>query len=642
MDLYSTARRLGRPFEFGARGDRPRELPIGARGIIGDGITCALVRVDGAIDWMCVPRFDAPSVFGALLDPDRGGLTAITPVEPFTSLQRYDPDTNVLETLFRTEGGGVARLDDYMPWTDDPRSGIQEVHRRIACMEGELEVEIAFDPRFGYGAAETSVAIERHGVLATGDGQRLAAVVGADTRWTRREAGGVGCTVRLERGQSFWMVLSGGAPQPEPIEAYRCFEHLRATRHRWRDWSHKLTYDGPWRHHVLRSALALKLLAHAPSGGMVAAPTASLPEWIGGGRNWDYRYSWTRDTAMAVRANNLIGCTAEARDFFHFMRDALHNVERLQVMYTLDGGPVPAERVLDHLSGHRGSQPVRVGNGARHQVQLDTAGALVDAAHLYEHFGGSLTLSMWRELRAVIDDVGRDWREPDHGIWEPRDGKFHNVYSKLMCWLALDRGAGLAPLFGDRARRGAWQREATTIADQIVRDGLDPTGKHFVGRYGGNHADAALLVLPMTGLLPAEDPRVLRTLEWIQAELGTGPYLHRYVIDDGVGGPEGGFVLCGFWLAEALAMAGRIEEAQEVFAAHAEDASNHLGLLAEEVDPRTREALGNFPQAFSHLGLINAALRIDKALRLRDEGRPDVPHLVGSSSSDHPSEPPRS
>lgn len=629
MDLYSAAKRLSRPFVF-TDDTHDRVLPIGARGIIGDGFTCALVRVDGAIDWLCMPRFDSPSVFGAMLDPRSGGLTSVTPARrPFDALQRYDPDTNVLETLFRVNEQGVIRMTDFMPWTDDPRLSIHEVHRRVQCVEGEVDVSFLFDPRFDYGAYTPRVERERYGVIARGTtGESMVAILsGDDVRWEARPHGGVQSTLRLRSGERRWMVLSWNAPDTQPVVAYRPFEQLRSTRHRWREWSRALEYDGPWRHHVLRSALLLKLLMYAPSGAMVAAPTTSLPEWIGGGRNWDYRYSWTRDSAMAIRAANLLGYRREARDFFHFMRDTLEHSERLQVMYTVDGILVPEERELGHLAGYRDSRPVRVGNDAREQVQLDTAGALLDAAFTYERAGGSLTLRAWRHMARVLEEVRDRWQERDEGIWEPRDGRRHNVHSKVMSWLAMDRAAQLAPLFGAAERRQRWRHAARAIHDDVCARGLDSKGEHFVMAYGLEEPDAALLLLPIHGFLEPHDPRVTRTLEWVRHELGSGPYLYRYRNDDGIGGSEGAFALCGFWLAEVLAMAGRLDEAQEVFVEHAE-ASNHLGLLSEEIDPTSGALLGNFPQAFSHLGLINAAARIDLALRLRDEGSHKVPHFL--------------
>ncbi|MFW6051604.1 MAG: glycoside hydrolase family 15 protein [Myxococcota bacterium] len=627
MDLYSAAKRLARPFVF-TEGNRNETLPIGARGVIGDCFSCALVRADGAIDWLCMPRFDSPSVFGALLDARRGGVTAVTPaMRPFESLQRYDPDTNVLETLFRVTGHGVVRLTDYMPWTDDPRLGVHEIHRRVQVLEGEVDLQVVFDPRFQYGADTPEIELHAHGVLARGaQGERLAAVLGDGARWEPRPEGGMQARLRMRAGGRRWMVLSWDAWHPEPIAAYRPYDQLRATRHRWREWSRELQYDGPWRHHVLRSALLLKLLMYAPTGAMVAAPTTSLPEWLGGERNWDYRFAWTRDSAMAIRATNLIGFGSEAREFFHFVRDTLAH-DDLKVMYAVDGHPVPDEQVLTHLSGYGGSIPVRIGNGARDQVQLDTAGALLDAAYIYERCGGAVTLRAWRHLASVADAVRGRWGEPDHGIWEPRDGRRHNVHSKLMSWVALDRAAQLAPLFGAAGARQRWREEAEAVHRDLCAHGLDAAKDHFVMAYGFEEPDAALLLLPIHGFLEPDDPRIARTVEWVRAKLGSGPYLRRYTVEDGVGGPEGAFVLCGFWLAEVLAMAGRVEEAQEVFVAHAE-ASNHLGLLAEEIDPDTGELLGNFPQAFSHLGLINAAARIDLALRLRDEGSTKVPHFL--------------
>jgi alpha,alpha-trehalase len=630
VDLYSAARRLGRPVEFGpdtAAGD----LSIGAHGLIGDGWTAALVRLDGAIDWLCLPRFDSPSVFGALLDGERGGLTAITPAHrPFTSLQAYDPGTNVLETLFEVEGQGAVRLVDFMPWTDDPRAAIHEVHRRIECVEGAVDLDVIFDPRFDYGRDPARLDIDGVGVLARGArDERLVAVVDGDD-WQAMPGGGARARLRVKAGERRWMVLSWDAVRPEPLALYRSFEHLRATRRHWRDWANRLQYDGPWRHAVLRSALCLKLLTYAPSGAMVAAPTTSLPEWIGGGRNWDYRYVWVRDASLSIRANNLIGYATEAREFFHFVREAVDLDHGLQIMYGLSGGPVPDEQELGHLAGYQGSRPVRIGNGAKGQLQLDTAGALVDAAHLYEHFGGSLSLRAWRKIRAVVEGARRLADQPDHGIWEPRTGRRHNVYSKLMTWVALDRGANLAAIFGEDGLRAGWMAHATTLHAEIMARGVDPTGRHFVSAYGETSTDAALLNIALHGFMPDGHPLIGATLDRVRADLADGPFLYRYRADDGVGGDEGAFVLCGFWLAEALVLAGRIDEALEVFVAHAQ-AANHVGLLSEEIDPRSGALLGNFPQSFSHLGLINAALRIDLALRLRDEGSARGAHLIRDS-----------
>jgi GH15 family glucan-1,4-alpha-glucosidase len=430
----------------------------------------------------------------------------------------------------------------------------------------------------------------------------------------------------MKAGERRWMVLSWGHDRPAPIAAYRPFDRLRETRQAWREWAERLRYEGPWRHHVMRSALALKLLLFAPTGAMVAAPTTSLPEWIGGHRNWDYRFSWVRDAAMAVRATNLIGFSSEAREFFYFIRDTLQRGDPLQLMYTLDGFPAPKEEILENLRGVRGSSPVRVGNGARDQLQLDTAGALLDAAFLYEQFGGRLQLHTWQQLKGVIQTTARRWREPDHGIWEPRHEMRHNVHSKLMCWLAFRRGNYLARLFAEPSLSEACRLEAELIRSDILKNGVDPTGSHFVSAYGHDEPYASLLLLPVVGCVRADEPLMQRTVDWLRSELRAGPFLYRYRIYDGVGGPEGGFLLCGFWLAEVLALAGRIEEAESVFVANAE-AANHLGLLAEEVHPFTHEPLGNFPQAFSHLGLISAAARIDLALRRRDEGEGSTPYF---------------
>jgi GH15 family glucan-1,4-alpha-glucosidase len=629
MDLVTIAQRLAKPFVF-REGDDPATLPIAARGMIGNGSTTALVAVDGAIDWLCMPRFDSPSVFGRILDARRGGEMAIRPAKrPFECLQQYDPDTNVLETLFFAKDGTL-RVMDLMPWSDDPRASIHEVHRRIDCPSGSVEIEIVFDPRFDYARDVPRIHVAEHGLLAEGTrGERLSLSSTRPLEFQARPDGGMRAVLTLQPGKHLWIVLEWDANGTPPTASYRPYEHLRTTRREWREWSSRLTYDGPWRHHVLRSALALKLLIYRPTGACVAAPTTSLPEWPGGPRNWDYRFTWARDAAMTIRATNLIGYGAEARDFYHFLRDVVDDTVGLELMYTVDGKRVPEEIELDHLAGSFGSRPVRIGNGARDQIQLDTTGAIVDSAHLFERFGGTLTLHAWQKLARIITQAEHQWRNADHGMWEPRHGVRHNVHSKLMNWLAFDRGAHLATSFGRKDLAARWVECAEQVRAEICARGMSSTGRHFVSVYGEERPDAALLLLPTQGFLPDDDPRISATVDWVRRELAEGPFVHRYRDADGVGGAEGAFVLCGFWLVEALALLGRLDEAREVFVAHAE-AANHVGLLAEEIVPKGRTLLGNFPQAFSHLGLINAALRIDLGLRLRDEGSSRAPHLVGT------------
>ena len=623
MDIHTASRRVSRSFE--ADGGTPA---IGGYGLIGEGHTCALVGVNGSVDWLCLPRFDSPSVFAAILDSERGGFFRISPTGVgCESLQAYDDETNVLQTLFRKPGVGVVCLTDFMPWNGEPRQVPHELHRLLEAREGSMEMEVIFDPRFDYGRGETRVELADEGALAFGpNGEQLSISIGGGVRFEKREGGGALARFTLRTAQRLWTILSWRSPRPERIAAYRPWEHLRATRRFWRSWAAQLQYDGPWRHDVQRSALMLKLLQYAPTGAVVAAPTTSLPVHPGGARNWDYRYSWTRDSAMAIRAMNLIGYPGEAMGFFHFVRDTVEARGHLDLMVAIDGGDVPDETFLEHLSGHRASRPVRIGNAARHQTQHDIIGPLLDAASLYEQSGGTLGLRLWRQIRKLVAESIENAGRPDHGIWEPRADPAHHVHSKLMTWVALDRALHLASLFGGDRHEEDWARARDRLTSEILERGYDESSGSFVGEYGGREVDATLLLLPIHGFLPATDPRVERTIKRVVQELGDGRFLRRYRSTDGIDGDEGAFVLCGFWLAEALALAGRLDEALEVFTNH-HSAANHLGLLAEEVDPATGALLGNFPQAFSHIGLIQAAARLDLALRLRDEGVEQPPRL---------------
>lgn len=617
MDIVTAKRLLNRTFEIGPDAEPPA---LDAHGLIGDGLTCALVRVDGAIDWLCLPRFDSPSVFGAVLDEDKGGRLQIAPVaRPYVSRQKYEPETNVLETLFEVPGQGAVRITDFMPWVDDDRASYHEVHRRIEGVSGQVPLEVVFDPRFDYGRTIPKIERSPHGAMARHGADTLCLAVRDDMAASieERADGGVTFTTTIRPGEHRWVILSWGGPSVAPLPQYRAWELLRATRKSWRQWTTQhFTYEGPWRHHVMRSALVLKLLQYAPTGGMVAAPTTSLPEWIGGERNWDYRYAWTRDSAMSVRSMNRIGFGNEAQEFFHFVRDVLDATPHVPVMTTIDGTPVPEEQILSHLAGHAGSSPVRIGNGARTQTQLDCSGYLLDAAHVYENTGGSLTLRVWRHLVEAVNETVRRWSDPDHGIWEPRRPPRHNLHTKLMAWVTLDRALDIAPLFGGNAQDAKWRETRDAIRTAIVSEGTTADGKLYrpvLGDGFDEDVDASLLVMNRYGFTKKGDPRNLATIRHIRERLSENGFMRRYETNDGVPGHEGAFVLCGFWLAEALALEGAMDEALDVFTRHVE-ATNHLGLLAEEVDAHTLGGLGNFPQAFSHLGLIDAAHVLNEAL----------------------------
>ena len=588
-------------------------LPIGDYAVVGDLRTAALVGRNGSVDWWCAPRFDSPSIFGALLDAARGGRWRIVPRGAWTSEQRYLPASNVLVTTFHVEGGGVVAVTDFMP-VGPARDKGSEIHRRVACTRGSVEVEVLFAPRFDYAARVPVITRRRHGILATDSEDQVVTLAAPSEAAWRLEYGGATTSFALGMGEAAWLVLRHDDDEVHPVAEYASEQKLDATARWWDAWLDQLTYRGPFRQEVERSALALKLCSYEPSGAIVAALTSSLPETQGGGRNWDYRYAWLRDAAFVLYGLDRLGFASEVRAFLEFVKRVCRHVDRshLQIMYGVDGRRDLPERALEHLSGYRGARPVRVGNGAAGQFQLDVYGELLETVAIWSR-RHPVTEGLWKTLRDLVDWTAVHWREPDFSIWEARQTPKHYVYSKVMAWTALNRGVRIArrlELPGDLAR---WEREAGALRAEVLRRGWDPTRRTFVQAYGEPALDASVLVIPKVGFLPRSDPRVRSTLDAVRAELGSSceELIYRYHAPDGLVGREGTFVICSFWMVENLAMVGRFDDAERLFRNLLRRA-NHVGLLAEEIDPSTGEQLGNFPQALSHAALLDAAIILEK------------------------------
>ncbi len=599
--------------------------PIENYGIIGDLHSVALVGMDGSIDWLCLPHFDSPSVFAAILDDEKGGRFKIAPVsESVNHRQLYWPDTNVLVTRFFTPEG-VAEIRDYMPIgvSENGRERHHQVIRRVEVVRGEMNFRMECSPAFDYARVEHETEMTEGGAcfrsallslgLATDVPLRLDGK-GVIAEFTlREEQTAVFALHQIEPG-------AGGGISLSEKEEEDLFER---TVGYWRRWLSQSTYTGRWREMVRRSALTLKLLTFEPTGAIVAAPTTSLPEGIGGERNWDYRYTWIRDAAFTLYGLLRIGFTEEAERFMSWLEDRCYKQKpdgSLQLMYGIDGRSDLTEETLDHLEGYRGSRPVRIGNGAYNQLQLDIYGELMDAVYLYNKYGDPIWYELWTHLRGLIDWVCDNWQREDEGVWEVRGGRRHFVYSKLMCWVALDRGLRLADKRSFPADRERWLKVRDEIYEEIMEKGWSPERKAFVQAYGDDTLDASNLIMPLVFFVAPKGPRMLSTLDATNRPpkhdgLVSNGLVFRYDVEksaDGLMGEEGTFSLCTFWLVEALTRAGRLEEARLIFEQMLSYA-NHLGLYAEEIGPNG-EALGNFPQAFTHLTLISAAFNLDRAL----------------------------
>jgi GH15 family glucan-1,4-alpha-glucosidase len=580
--------------------------PIRDYAAIGDGRTVALVARDGAIDWVCLPDVDSSPVFAALLDAERGGSFVVAPATGFESERRYRDGSNVLETTFRTATGAVRVVDAMTLTSRKHLAPLREIVRKVEGLAGTVPMFCRAEPRFDFARSEPRLERRDGRVFA---GNRGDAVV--FTAWDidlRVEDGAVQGSFEIADGDSALLSLAGSSHEPLVLPGRDDAEQrLVETTRFWEAWSGRAAYRGPWRDAVVRSALALKLLVYAPSGAIVAAPTTSLPEELGSSRNWDYRFAWLRDAAYTVQAFESLGYADEAHAFFWWLMHATRLTQpQLEVLYGVDGRAGSKEEELSHLSGYRGSRPVRRGNGAADQLQLDVYGSVLDATWIHVRSHGDLGGETGRAVASIADYVAENWRRPDSGIWEVRSDPVHFVQSKAMCGIALDRAIQMAEasVIPDRSER--WRAEASAIREFLDGDGWDEQRQSFRRAAGSRELDASLLTLPLFGL---DGPRIDATVDAVREELGDGPFVRRYRGEDGVDGEDAAFLACSFWLVDALARRGRLDQAAALMD-QLVALGNDVGLYAEEIDPQTREFLGNFPQGLVHLALVNAAVSL--------------------------------
>lgn len=597
--------------------------PIENHGIVGDLRTVALVGKDGSIDFFCAPEFDSPSMFAGLLHPGDGGHFRIAPLlENVRHKQLYLPDTCVLLTRFLSEEG-VAEVSDFMPVESNGFN--QAIVRRAKCVRGEVKFRVTCRPRFDYGRSGHAARPFDGGVEFVPQGPGLA---GLRLRWYEQPLG-----VRQGDAEGEFTLCAGESAsfvletiEGEDMDAFERREGVAAsfktTANFWRHWVSKCTYHGRWREEVIRSALTLKLLVSRKYGTIVASPTFGLPELVGGERNWDYRYTWIRDASFTLYALIRLGYTEEAAAFMKWLAarcaDFSDDVP-LQVMYGIDGRGHLPEEVLEHFDGYMGSRPVRIGNGAAHQLQLDIYGELMDSVYLFNKFGTPISHDLWMNLVRLVDWVCENWEQPDEGIWEVRGGQHEFLYSRLLCWVAVDRGLRLADRRSFPAPRDRWQKVRDAIYKDIYANFWSEKLQSFVQFKGGESLDASTLLMPLVRFISPTDPRWKSTLRAIEKHLMDDSLVYRYIqsehFTDGLHGGEGTFCMCSFWYVENLSRSGDLDKARFYFEKML-GYSNHLGLFAEELGP-AGEHLGNFPQAFTHIALISAAYDLDRRLSAR-------------------------
>jgi GH15 family glucan-1,4-alpha-glucosidase len=618
--------------------------PIKDYAVIGDTHSAALISSEGSLDWACLPHFNSGAVFLRLLDDEKGGYCAITPENVKQRSRRYLPGTNILETTFTT-ASGVLQLTDFMPvrrrrevtHAGQDVDSDHQIVRLLRCVSGSVDLQLELRPTFDFARAQAKPEA-RDGVLVFHTRHEELHVLGAPLQVGDRAQ--ASARVHLRAGEANFVCVRHATPNSAVtrMDLPRAEALLGETQEYWETWLQSCHYGGPYRDSVLRGALTSKLLTFEPSGAIVAAPTTSLPELIGGERNWDYRFTWLRDASFTLTALMVLGYYGEASDFLHFYRRTCPNLERsFQILYGIDGEREQEEIELKHLKGYRDSRPVRMGNAAARQKQLDVYGELMQCIYLYatheafEQHREPFMDELWGLVQQIADHVARVWREPDSGLWEMRGKERHFLDSKALCWAALDRALKLADLLHKKADVATWKRERDAAYRSIMENGFNAKIGAFVQSYGSEALDASALRLPIIGLVGAGDPRMLSTIQKVEQQLVRKGLVYRYRrVDDGVSGEEKGtFAMCTFWLIDTYILLGRLRQAEDLFE-HVLSFQNDVGLFSEEIDPDNGEQLGNFPQAFSHISLINSAARLEAAR----EGRKPTPHAIIEGGSE--------
>ncbi len=603
-------------------------------GIIGNCETAALVSKDASIDWFCFPRFDSPSAFGKLLDPKQGGFFSLRPLgKKFWSKQEYLENTNILVTTFVSDEAEV-EVTDFMPIFAEPyrTRPLQRLCRRVKVIRGTANVEMIMEPAFDYARIRPKFEFRSGVWLARGEGQTF--LLSASTPLVdayEKKADRLQKTFTLEEGELVDFVLGYRKNLFDLSQFDGSVDNsdvLAKTTHFWRQWLWKLEYQGPYLETVRRSALALKLLTYAPSGAVVAAATTSLPEDVGSSRTWDYRYCWLRDASFTVDALFRVGLHAEALAFMHFLRETIsQSGPEIQIMYRVDGAQEMTELELDHLAGYRHSTPVRVGNRAANQLQLDAFGEVIDIAAVVFEEKHYLSPDMWNTLSEVVEVICKFWREPDNGIWELHDEKFKLNYtaSKVQAWVAVDRGVRLAKRMKDEERAARWTKIRDEIKDDVMTHGWNKEKQSFTIAYERDELDSAVLHMPLFGFLDAKHPKMKKTVARMLKELSSGDFIRRYNMIDDQGETKAAMIICNLWLAQVLAMQGEVDEARRRFELILEH-GNHLGLFSENIDPASGELTGNFPQAYTHIAIIQTALTLERSApkKRRKKGTDDT------------------